>query len=406
MKIKNLIAVLFIVLFAGCSKKADVTPSEVTAPKLLPADKTVYSSEYAENLNVIYFIANDKVANERYEERLSEIFMETQAFFNKWMIYWGYGNVTFGLLKDETKSKVKIHTVYGSKPLQAYSNNMQAIVDEVEQHFESNPRAKTSRHTMVMIAFNEKNKIGSPIGFHVPHRAMPHYGFAIEHPELKKEHVQTEYVYLGLPPREQTAHQKAVRHGRGMIYELAHVMELLPHRRSMSHPLNEDEEGQFPLMGMEGSKSWWWNASDPTFLTYFDATILANSPLFSKKAKTVNKKATAEITIINNTWDREKHEFELSGVFQSSTPVSHISFRLRSKTDIIGNNSEVWTLLPLEGNRFVFSVSPWTLLKYKEGNDPNAKLEIIFHHTTGGFTSKSYAITNENIFGDDKFEAS
>lgn len=402
----NLIAVLLIVLCTGCSKKADVKPLEVTPAQLLPADNTVYSSEYAYNLNVIYFIPNDQVANDHYEERLSGVFTETQEFFNKWMRHWGYGDITFGLLKDETKSRVKIHTVYGSKPLRAYSNNMQAIVDEVEQYFKTNPGTKTSQHTMVMIPFNEKNKIGGAGGLHIPTRTVARYGFAIEKPVLKKEHVQTEDVDLELPSRERSKHDIEVRHTRDMLYELSHALGLLPHNKSLSHPLELNEaEFYYSLMGMKGR--FIDELTMPTFLTYFDATILANSQLFSKKATAFYEKAISEINIISNIWDREKDVFTLSGDFKSSTPVSHVSFRLREKVDTVGNNSVIWTLLPLEGNKFVLRVTPWEILRYTKANDDdaNANLEIIIHHTSGDFTSKSYSITYNNILWNGKFES-
>ena len=64
-------------------------------------------SDYKYNLNVIYFVPKNVTPNPDYEERLSKILIEGQNFFSKWMKHWGFGDKTYGLLKNKENTRIK-----------------------------------------------------------------------------------------------------------------------------------------------------------------------------------------------------------------------------------------------------------------------------------------------------------
>ena len=93
-------------LFQSCS--SETAPAETTTKKPTTPQETTYNyaSDKTKNLNVVYFIPNDVTAPVDYHRRLSEILLNIQDFFGTEMQCNGYGNKTFGLLKDDVKKRM------------------------------------------------------------------------------------------------------------------------------------------------------------------------------------------------------------------------------------------------------------------------------------------------------------
>jgi predicted adenine nucleotide alpha hydrolase (AANH) superfamily ATPase len=83
-----------LLVLGACSKPISLTTAEPTDPVV----DTILASDYAYNLNVIYFVPNNITPNAEYEQRLSKIMIEGQNFYKLWMNYWGFGETTFGLM--------------------------------------------------------------------------------------------------------------------------------------------------------------------------------------------------------------------------------------------------------------------------------------------------------------------
>ncbi len=70
----SVIACLAMVLFYSCVPD-DAVPEHSGNPEEL-----VFSSEHPYNLNVIYFVSNDREVNADYEQRISKIMLEGSVF--------------------------------------------------------------------------------------------------------------------------------------------------------------------------------------------------------------------------------------------------------------------------------------------------------------------------------------
>ena len=181
LKFIRLISLLLLISFFSCEQIEENPISEGDEDE----ETFEYVSEKPYNLNVIYFVPADKVPNENYHQRLSEIMLDGQAFFLKYMKHWGYGNKTFGLLKDNSKKRVKIHVINGTKPASAYpyeggGNEMRK---EIDAYFSENPSEKSSEHFLVISAVNQA-VTGGANPADVPFYGIGKYAYALDYPGM------------------------------------------------------------------------------------------------------------------------------------------------------------------------------------------------------------------------------
>jgi len=335
------------------------------------AENYNYTSDYKYNLNVVYFVAKDRVINPGYEQRISKIMIEGQKFFNKWMKHWGYGDITYGLLKDAEKKRIKIHTIYGTQNSSSYQSGMDgAVRTEIEQYFAQNAGSKTSDHVLVLMAVNEKLDNGEELANSVPFYASNKYGYALEYPGMSQDN-------LGIGGE---VGDKATVYIGGLLHEMGHAINL-PHNGPSESKFNSSEFG----MTLMGGGNYTYGKS-PTYLSKFDAATLVNCQIFSKTINTFYGAASSEITELEATY--ENGEIVISGKYNVSVPISSLSFYYTPETSPEGYTAVTWTVDQGTGNSFNIRMP---ISEFREKANLNYSLHIFFHHQNGVLSSKPYA---------------
>ena len=360
----------------SCNKNEilNSTPSPVI--KVEDNEKNiVYSSEYKYNLNVIYFVPNDVTPNAGYEERLSKIMIEGQNFFAKWMNHWGFGNKTFGLMKNTSNTRIKIHTIKGPESAAAYADDapIKALVDD---YFIKNPQEKSSDHYLILTATNKKLDQGEEFGHAVPFYGTGRYCYAVEYPGMSQDN-------LG---KSGSVGEKATIYIGGLLHEMGHGINL-PHNGPSVSKKNDPNFG----MTLMGSGNYTYGKS-PTYLSFFDAATLNNCQVFSKEVKSFYTGATNKITKINAKY--ENGEIIINGSYTVSNPVKHITFRNILDTDGAGYTSITFTQAASEDGTFSVKMPISEFVAKKNpttGGDLGYGLEIFFHHENGNSSTMTYS---------------
>lgn len=362
-----MLAVLF---FSSCGKKdSGVTPNP--PGPVNPEQATEYKSSYAYNLNIVYFVASDRDTNAFYHQRLSKIFIESQHLVTKWMKYWGFGDLTYGILKDERKGLVKIHLVRGKLASDAYKDGMDAnIKKEVDEYFTANPGLKTSEHVFIISAVQEKLDQGELLKNSVPFYGTGKYAYALDYPGMKQESLGTGGM-VG---------EKATVYIGGLLHEMGHGINL-PHNGPTK------SQSADPAFGMTlmGSGNYTYGKS-PTFISKFDCAILASGQLTAKTYKTFYEPVTTTITNLAASYSGDN--ILVSGKFTSTGTVSNIAFYHIPEDNAQGYTALTWTIAPAADNSFSISMPVSDF--HSKGNF-NYELRIYFMHTNGQLTSQSYA---------------
>ncbi|WP_113652123.1 discoidin domain-containing protein [Pedobacter namyangjuensis] len=364
----RLMFALSIILVLSCKKGTGDNP--LTPPVTPPVTgASEYKSDYAYNLNVVYFVPNNAVANPDYEERISKILIEGQKFVANGMKNWGFGEKTFGLLKNAENTRVKIHLVRGPLNSDAYAN-YPAIEALVKTYFQQNPQDLKSDHYLVLTASNKKYDQGETDTHTIPYYGVGRWCYAVDFPGLK-------YENLGKPG---SVGDKATVYIGGMLHELGHGINLPHNGPTVSQAAN-------PAYGMTlmGSGNYTYGKS-PTFLSFFDAATLNNCQVFSKEVKTFYEPVTSKISEIEAKY--LNGEIIVSGKYTSSNPASHITFRNIESSDPDGYASITFTTTPGANNSFSIKMPIAEFIK--RGNS-NYTLQVFFHHQNGTNTSTSYS---------------
>lgn len=371
-------------IFGSCTKSV-IIKSEVLAVDSV-ADSITFSSVHPYNLNIIYFVPGNITPNPDYEQRLSKIMIEGQNFYKQWMNYWGFGNKTFGLYKNSTNTRVKIHTIHGTENSSAYATDapIKALVDA---YFQQHPQEKTSDHYLVITASNKKYDQGETDDHAIPYYGIGRWCYAVDYPGLKYENLGTSGL-VG---------DKATVYIGGLYHELGHGINLPHNGPSASQTIN-------PQFGMTlmGSGNYTYGKS-PTFLSFYDAATLNNCQVFSTDIKGFYGAVTTTINTIQSKV--ENGDIVVSGTFTSTVPAKHISFRNILESDPQGYQSVTFTTLPGLNNSFSVRM-PISEFNVK-ANMPYT-LQLFFHHENGTNTSVNYAYKFVNSlpivdFGDRDF---
>ena len=362
--------IFLMALCISCSKSSNSDPVEKEPEKI------VYSSEYKYNLNVVYFVPKNVEPNPDYEARISKILIEGQSFFAKWMGYWGFGDRTFGLLKNKENTRVKIHLIRGTENASAYSSNAPMDVI-IKKYFVDNPLEKSSDHFLVLTATNKKLDQGEVIGHDVPYYGVGRWCYAVDYPGMKHES-------LGAPGQ---VGEKATVYVGGLLHEMGHGINL-PH----NGPTLTQSFSQNFGMTLMGSGNYTYGKS-PTFLSFFDAATLNNCQVFSKETKSFYSNVAVKITSIAAKY--ENNEILVSGTFTSTNQVNHITFRNILETDPEGYQSITFTTLPGESNSFSVRMPVNEFIK--RGN-LGYTLQVFFHHDNGRNSTVNYPYKFVNNF--------
>lgn len=245
------------------SKEIIVPTPKPEEPKPPIEQPVVWSSDRAKNLTIVYFVPSDLDTIKGYEKRLSELMLWSQDWVKKEMNRNGYGEKTFGLLKDQTGKKVKIVTIRGKMSTTSYPSSGEgavAITQEINQYFVANPKEKTSEHTLVLLPRYKTNPIGGG-----PFFGWGRWCFALDYESM-------DIKYLGTDTNEFT------KWFGGIVHELGHGLNL---------PHNRQKKSEDATLGM--ALMWAGNYSlgkSKTFLTAADCAVLNVNEIFNIDNKT------------------------------------------------------------------------------------------------------------------------
>lgn len=315
------LAMLIVMFFcASCTKGGQMpTPSPspevpippVETPKVSGPTPGTFTSDRQYNLNLVYFIPTDAPAIIDYQKRLSELMLWGQNWFKTQMSLNGYGNKTFGLFANASKTSIKIITIYGTKGKAdyPYSGGAGAMQAEINAYFTANPSQKTSDHTLVIIPRYAFKPDGvTPTGG--PFYGMGKWCFALDYEGLTISN-------LGKTTPEGS--RFSVWFG-GLIHELGHGLNL-PHNRQKASESNDPNKGMALMWGGNGTLG-----ISPTFLTATDAAILNVNQIFNTDTKVYYAPVTAAITTIKAEYAAVNNAIVISGKFTTSNPATSIVY--------------------------------------------------------------------------------
>ena len=358
------------IAFVQSCKKNNTLSTPPPQPPPPPPVVVNYTSEYKYNLNIIYFVASDRQPNDEYHKRLSKILLDGQEFYKKWMNYWGYGDKTFGLLKDDAKKLIKITVIKGKYPQSTYPYNggAQAMSDEINAYFATNPIEKKSDHYLVISAVNVTGP-DAVQNSNVPYYGIGRWCYALDFPGLDAANLGT----------TGTIGSEATKWIGGMLHELGHGINL-PHSGERVSERNDPAFGT-SLMG-GGNYSY---GKTPTFLTQSSCAILNNGQLFTKTDKTFYGITKASIKKIYANYSNGN--IVVSGKFTSDVPVIDISFYNRPVNNAGGYTAMTWVTKPIATDSFYVSMP---VSEFWEKGNMGYEFSVILNHANGNDTWTSY----------------
>ncbi len=332
---KNLLK-LFVLSFAliGCRDEVMVSRDESALNRSASvALDTEYISSSPYNLNVVLFVPKDQKINPDYEDRISETLTYEQNYIKDWMNKWGYGDLTFGLLKN-AEGKVKINIVYGKEASSSYpySGGEPKMWAEIMEYFKDKP--STSEHYFVLTTVN---KLGE--------QKAPYYGigrksYGIDFPDMKIGNMKAN------PASTDTIASASAWIG-GNFHEMLHGFGL-PHNGGLVS--NNTQYGQPVITGNGGNF-----VVSKSSMDAWDCALLLSSQLFSKTTRSDwYSDVTAEINKINAKYDADAKKIIISGEFTSNKKVLYVGYTNDAKRNANDGNydSENWVSKPTETNSF------------------------------------------------------
>lgn len=363
---------LIILFTLSCKKDIKQAPANNSEP---PKTETFTSSQ-ARNLNLVYFTPADLSPYPDYERRLSEIMLAGQKYFADQMNLNGFGSKTFGLLKNESNTRVKILTIKGKLSRDNYKKETyNNIIQEINDYFAANPSEKTSDHTLIIVPALYLNSNST-----LPQDGInPFFGvgktcFALDYPNF-------DYKYFGTDTYEFT------KWYGGLFHELGHGLNL-PHNRAKQ---SEIATKGTALMGAGN----YTLGKLPTFLTAADCAVLSVNQIFNSDSKTYYGAVDAGITSIDASYNSASSSISLNGKFATNLPVNHVLYfndpETASDINAGGNNDYnaiTWTSKPIGNNEFKID---FPLSDFIDKNDGiNYELKVKLVHENGRVTETSY----------------
>lgn len=366
---------LFVLIcFTVLSCKKDPKQAEPKQPE--PVKPINYTSNQSRNLNIVYFAPADLSPYTDYERRISEIMLAGQKYFADQMNLNGYGSKTFGLLKDETGTRVKIVTIRGKLSRDNYKKETyNVIVKEINDYFSANPSEKTSDHTLIILPALYLNSNSSlPLDGFNPFFGIGKSCFALDYPNF-------DYKYFGTDTYEFT------KWYGGLFHELGHGLNL-PHNRAKQSEISTKGTA---LMGAGN----YTLGKSPTFLTAADCAVLSVNQIFNSDTKTYYGAVEAGISSIEANYNTATASIQLSGKFNSNLPVNQVLYfndpETASDINVGGNNDYnaiTWTSKPIGNNEFKIEFPLSDFIDKAEGMNYELKVKLV--HDNGSVTETSY----------------
>ncbi|WP_270088395.1 hypothetical protein [Sphingobacterium sp. SYP-B4668] len=263
-----------------------------------------YRSEYAYNLNVIYFVPADGDTIPGYCHRISTLLLWAQEYTKQEMARHGYPDKTFGLLVNN-KQQVKMHVIrsqyhHSELPYEGNAGSNRAQ-HEVQAFYDNFPEEKHGQHTLIIYPSAMRSNGIQPLAG-TPFYGVGKYGHALDYSLLTLENVQA----------NGTIGNEARKWFGGMIHEMFHGLNL-PH-----NSLTAFENGT-PLMRFH-----YRLGKDPVILTAADAAILNVGQICSKTKGSFYTPSINSLSIDPFTYDPISGTIQVSGYFTATQAVNSI----------------------------------------------------------------------------------
>lgn len=382
---KNILACISLatIMLLSCKKNSDSGGTTPPPPPPPPPPPTTYNytSDKARNLNVVYFVPNDVAKPADYHRRISEILLNVQTYFGTEMQRNGYGNKTFGLLKDAAKQRIKLIEITGSqgKAAYPYSGGSGAVVTDINNYKATHASEFTSDHYLVIIPAYTYDANGEPGG-------PPFYGigktcFAVDYADQ-------DIVHLG---QSGTLGNRATKWIGGMVHELGHGLNL-PHNRQKFQ-----SEAALGMALMWAGNSTWGKSA--TFLTAADCAVLNTNQIFNTGTDAYYGASNGSIVRINASYNTGNASIILKGKYSSTLPVTDIIYLNDPNVNNEGTgvnrdyNAIGWTSKPIASGPDSFYVEmPITDLEFKSDNIPY-ELKVKLVQNNGNVIETIYSYT-------------
>ncbi len=336
-----------------------------------------YVAEGTYALNVIYFIPNDVSEIAESHRRISEILFDGQAFVNKYMKEYGFGNKTYNMMVDKAKNRVKIIYLNGEHPINyyPYEGGGSKILKEVDAYFEKHPTEKKSLHSLIITPVKDQDN-----------RDVPYYGlsrncFALDYSGL-------DVKYLGENSKRGSDASKFIG---GILHELGHALNL-PHNKQKVSDDSKSDRGT-ALMG-SGNYTY---GSTPTFLTEASCAILNNCQVISDYNGAYYEDVSLTLDSVQVAF--EDGNIRLFGKIQSDQKVNHVCIYHDPAIDDADYDAVSWVAPILNNNTFEQTM-PINELYLR--NETPYVLRLQFTFENGNSLSKSFSYYFKN--GEPVFE--
>ncbi|OPB92589.1 hypothetical protein [Elizabethkingia occulta] len=267
--------VLFMIL--GCRSDSVVNNDTQHKPNV-PGVPHIPGHTSKDMLNVIYFLPKGSEPVSGYLNRISNILLDAQKYYGKWMEHWGYGNETFRLNKRGS-SIVNIIVINGEKTKDFYVYDIHndhgvstQIRTEVLNYFKLHPNEKHGSYNLVILpAITSPTLNGGNAA--ATHGGVPFYGsnkwcYAVDYQGLDLRN-------LG---KEDAQGKLATYLIGGMLHELGHGLGLY-------HNIGRSDEKSSFGEGLMGYGALHYGTTYPTYLTSADAAILSVNPTVSTQLR-------------------------------------------------------------------------------------------------------------------------
>ena len=358
--------------FLSCKKELK-QPAQKMPELVKPIN---FTSNQLRNLNIVYFAPADLNPYADYERRISEIMLAGQKYFSDQMNLNGYGSKTFGLLKDETNSRVKIITIKGKLSRENYkSENHNAILQEINAYFSANPSEKSSDHTLMILPALYLNANSTlPLDGINPYFGIGKSSYVLDYPNF-------DYKYFGTDTYDFT------KWYGGLFHELGHALNL-PHNHAKKSEISVKGTA---LMGAGN----YTLGKTPTFLTAADCAVLDVNQVFNGDSKVYYAQVNAGVTNINVGYNSSTAAINLSGKFSSELPVKEVLYFNDPETIADGGTGVnkdyiaiAWTSKPIGSNEFKIDFPISDFIEKADGIKYELRVKLV--HENGHVTQTSY----------------
>lgn len=334
------------------------------------SDVPLIPCEY--QLNVVYFLGNDREPEADYERRLSELLLFLQRFYAQEMNRHGFGYRSFGLdMKDN--GMVNIHVIRGKEDGLHYSDyaeyggggNAGKAIREIDEYYAAHPGTKKSEHTFILMPTQHNDKHGESSPGGVPFFGWGKCCFAVDYNDF-------ELKYWG--ENSELGHLLTKWFG-GFAHELAHGLNM-PHNDGTA---SDKKEHGTPLLN-NGNYTF---GSSATYLTKASACIADCSQTFAPKGCTTEfyPKNFTNPTISNATIDYGKDgvtlEFDATGTWKHANVYMQMPpYQINCDYDAVAFCATVGAP-DAEGKRHVSVTMPFDELHSLDADTSGRAIDII-----------------------------